>query len=74
MPLDNAEAKTTKVVNVYYLRRRQIRCVANEHDYLGSLGLWDCNSILILNPAIVCPVEGSQEKLGGGEIVAGQSG
>ena len=36
MPLDNAEAKTTKAVNVYYPRQRQIRCVANEHDYLGD--------------------------------------
>ena len=48
--------------------------LTNAGAFHGSLGLWDCNSILILNPAIVCPVEGSQEKLGGGEIVAGQSG
>ena len=36
MSLDNTETKTTKAVNVYFPRRRQIRCVANEHDYLGD--------------------------------------
>ena len=34
--LDNTEAKTTKTVNVYCSQRRQIRCIANEHDYLGD--------------------------------------